>query len=70
LIADLIKDQDFSFDKNNKNVNQCWDRHKTNFLECIDLVAPLKTFKERPQEIAPWVDDELLKKINTRDFIT
>jgi hypothetical protein len=28
----------------------------------------LKLYKERPQEIASWVDDELLKKINTRDF--
>jgi hypothetical protein len=28
----------------------------------------LKKQKERPQEIAPWVDEELLKKFRARDF--
>jgi hypothetical protein len=43
-----------------------WNIHKHKILECIDLVAPLKTFKERPIEIAPWV--ELLEKIRVRDY--
>jgi hypothetical protein len=46
LIADLIKSQDFSFDKNDQNINQIWNIHKQKILECIDLVALLKTFKD------------------------
>jgi K+-transporting ATPase c subunit len=53
LITDLINAQDFSFDKNDQNVDQIWNNYKIKLLECIDLVAPLKKFKERPQEIAP-----------------
>ena len=41
---------------------------KQKILECIDLIAPLKTFRERPIEIAPWADEELLEKIRVRDF--
>ena len=68
LIADLIKSQDFSFDKNDQNIDQIWNIHKQKILECIDLVAPLKTFKERSIEKAPWVDEELLEKIRVRDY--
>ncbi len=35
--------------------------------DILDLEAPLKTFKERPQEIAPWVDNELLEMKRARD---
>ena len=67
LIADLIKSQDFSFEKNDENIDQIWSDHKTKLLACIDLIAPLKQFKERPVEIAPWADEELLEKARVRD---
>ena len=31
-------------------------------------MAPLKNFKERPKEISPWEDQELLEKLKARDF--
>ena len=68
LIADLIKSQDFSFEKNDENIDQIWSDHKTKLLACIDLIAPLKQFKERPIEIAPWADEELLEKARVRDY--
>jgi hypothetical protein len=41
----------------------------TSFINpCIDLVAPLKTFNERPIEIGPWVDEQLLEKKIVRDY--
>ena len=68
LIADLIKSQDFSFDKNDQNIDQIWNSHRKKLLDCIDIIAPLKTFKERPIEIAPWADEELLEKVRVRDY--
>jgi hypothetical protein len=68
LITDLTNAQDFSFDKNYQNVDQIWNNHNTKLLDCINLVAPLKKFKERPQEIAPWEDEELLEKLRARDY--
>ena len=67
LIADLIKSVDLSFNKNDQDIDQIWMKIKQKILECIDLIAPLKTFRERPIEIAPWADEELLKKL---DFVT
>ena len=68
LIADLIKSQDFSFDKSDQDIDQIWNIHKQKLLECIDLISPLKTFKERPIEFAPWADEELLEKVRVRDY--
>jgi hypothetical protein len=68
LITDLINAQDFSFDKNDQNVDQIWNNHKLKLLDCINLVAPIRKFKERPQEIAPWVDEELLENLRARDY--
>ena len=45
LITDLINSQDFSFDKNDQNVDQIWNNHKIKLLDCINLVAPLKNLK-------------------------
>jgi hypothetical protein len=68
LITDLINAQYFSFDKNDQNVVQIWNNHKIRLLDFVNLVAPLKKFKERPQEIAPWVNEELLEKLRARDY--
>ena len=67
LISDLIKSQDFSFDTNNKDIDKIWNEHRLKILECVDTVAPIKTFKQRPQEIAPWVDEKLIAKRQIRD---
>ena len=48
LIADLIKSVDLSFNKNDQDIDQIWMKIKQKILECIDLIAPLKTFRERP----------------------
>jgi hypothetical protein len=37
-------------------------------LNSVNSVAPVKEFKQRPQEIAPWVDEELLEKLRARDY--
>ena len=66
-IADLIKSVDLSFNKNDQDIDQIWMKIKQEILECIDLIAPLKKFRERPIEIATWADEELLKKL---DFVT
>jgi len=41
---------------------------KKKLLDCINIVAPLKKFKERPREIAPWAGEELLEKVRVRDY--
>ena len=40
---------------------------KNQIINILNIVAPLKTFKERPQKIAPWGDAELLEKRRARD---
>ena len=67
LISDHLKAQDFSFDTNEQDIDMIWTNQKEKIISILDLVAPVKTFKERPQEICPWVDDEILGKRKARD---
>ncbi len=36
-----------------------WSDFKSKLTQILDIVAPLKSFKLRPVELAPWDDDEL-----------
>jgi len=38
------------------------------FLECINLIARLISFTERPKDIASWFDEELEEKMRVRDY--
>ena len=67
LITDHISFQDLSVDKK-KQIDLSWDEWKGKILNSVNTVAPIKEFKQRPQEIAPWVDEELLEKLRVRDY--
>ena len=68
LIVDHINALKFSFNRDDHDIDRIWSDFKINITKILDSVAPLKNFKERPIEISPWEDKELLEKRKARDF--
>ena len=69
LIGELVNNLNSSFVINKEDdINMVWSDYKSKITQILDTVAPLKSFKQRPVELAPWDDDELSEKRKTRDY--
>ena len=69
LIGELVNNLNSSFVINKEDdINMIWSDYKSKITQILDTVAPLKSFKQRPVELAPWDDDELSEKRKTRDY--
>ena len=58
LIFDQIKSKNYYFDKENLDIDRIWNKNKKKFINSLDLIAPRKTFKQKPNKISPWFDEE------------
>ena len=67
LIGDHLSNLNFSFNKDDNDIDGIWINLKKQIINIVDLIAPLNKFKERPKQIAPWEDEELLEKRRSRD---
>jgi hypothetical protein len=70
LIGDHLKNSshEFEIDSTNKDIDRIWQEYKLKITDILDLVSPVRLFKERPKEILPWEDEELCEKRRARDF--
>ena len=70
LIAEKIGEiaHAFNIEKDDINIDQIFLDLKNKITIVLDSIAPIKAFRERQVDKAPWEDEELYEKKRARDF--